>query len=77
MFFLLFEWLYYGAFHVESCFALCSCVFLVLFSIVITSLGEERAGLLASRAFVVVFFFARINFVLFLFLLVSRVGCGL
>ena len=35
-----------------SCLTLC---FRVLFSIVITSLGEERAGLCASRAFVFLF----------------------
>ena len=40
------------AFHVESYFAPCSHVFSVLFSIVIPSLGEERAGLYASLAFV-------------------------
>ena len=34
-------------FHVESYLALCSCVFSVLVSIVITSLGEERACLCA------------------------------
>ena len=37
---------------VLSCFALCSVFFFsVLFSIVVTSLGEERAGLYAYRAF--------------------------
>ena len=40
---------YYGALRVEYCLALCSRV--VLFSIVITSLWEERAGLCAFRAF--------------------------
>ena len=44
--------LYYGAFQVESYLALYSYVLVVLFSIVITSLGEERAGIYASRAFV-------------------------
>ena len=34
-----------GAFHIESCLALCSLLLSVLFSIVITSFGEERAGL--------------------------------
>ena len=37
------------------CLALCSRVFQLPFSIVITSLGEERAGLCASRAFVCLF----------------------
>ena len=51
-----------------------------LFSIVITSLLEERAGLYASRAFVCLscmrcFFFCFVFF-LFLFLVVSGVGCG-
>ena len=41
---------YYGAFHVESCPALCSCGLSVLLGIAITSLGEDRAGLYASRA---------------------------
>ena len=43
-----------GAFHVESCLARCTrVVFLsVLFGVVITSLGEEKAGLCASPAFV-------------------------
>ena len=50
-----------------------SSYFFILFSIVITSLGEERAGLCASRAFVLYVLF----FVIFLFLLVSGVGCGL
>ena len=36
---------YYGAFHVEACLAPFSRVFSP-FSIMITSLGEERAGLL-------------------------------
>ena len=44
---------YYEAFHVASCLALCSRVF---FSIVITSLGEERAGVCGFRAFVCLFF---------------------
>ena len=43
-----------------------------LFSIAITSLGEERANLSALRAF----FFALIIFVCFLFLFVSGKGCG-
>ena len=43
---------YYGAFHVESCLALCSGVLSVLFSIVISALGEERGGLYATRALV-------------------------
>ena len=56
-----------------SCLTLC---FRVLFSIVITSLGEERAGLCASRAFVCLFC-ARQCLSFFLFLLVSRTGCCL
>ena len=43
---------YYEAFHVQSYHAPCSHVLLVLFNIVITSLGRERADLYASRAFV-------------------------
>ena len=56
--------------------SLSSCFFVPL-SIVITSLGEEGAGLCASRAFEVLFVLHVLVFVLFLFLLVSRVGCGL
>ena len=42
---------------VLSCLAVCFriVIFSVLFSIVITSLWEERAGLCASRAFVCLF----------------------
>ena len=50
-----FVWLcvfYYGSFHVEACLVLCPRAFSVLFTIVITSLGEETAGLYASRTFV-------------------------
>ena len=47
---------YYGAFHVVLLFVL---VFFSPFSIMITSLGEERAGLCASRAFV---YFSPVNF---------------
>ena len=44
---------YYEAFHVECYLASCPHVlFLVLCSIVTTSLGNERAGPHASRAFV-------------------------
>ena len=46
---------YYGTIHVESCQALCSHDFSVLFSIVITSCREEGAGLWSSRAFVCLF----------------------
>ena len=42
---------YYGAFRVE-CLSSCSSV---LFNIVITSIGEVRAGQCASRAFVCLF----------------------
>ena len=62
-----FVWLcgfYTRAFSVASCLALCSRVFSVLFSIVITLLGEVRAGLFAfHHLFVVVVFF----FVFFFF----------
>ena len=53
---------YYGAFHVESCLALCSRGFFFFspLSIVITSLGEERACMCASRAFMFDYF-AHIN----------------
>ena len=68
--------------HFSVCFnvlmssrALCP-HFSVCFSILITSLGEEGAALCASRTFVCLFCACMI-FVLFLFLLVSRVGCGL
>ena len=43
---------YQEAFHVKSYLARCFHVFSVLFSTVITSLGEESAGLYASRTFV-------------------------
>ena len=45
----------YWPFHVEYCLALCSHVFSVLFSNVIISLGEERAGLSASHVIVCLF----------------------
>ena len=47
------------------------CFFLILFSIMITSLGEEGAGLCVSRAFICLFLHASIS-VLFL-----MIGCGL
>ena len=44
---------YYGAFYVEFRLALCSRVVVFSpFSIVITSLGEERVGLCTSCAFI-------------------------
>ena len=60
-----------------SCFkvfpySLSSC-FVIPFSIVFISLGEEGAGLCASRAFVCLFCI----FVIFLFLLLWGVGCSL
>ena len=55
----------YGQFRVESWV-------LVLFSILITSLGEKGAVLYASCAFVCLSFVRY-----FLFFLVSRVACGL
>ena len=52
--------------------------FSVPFSIVITSLQEERAGLCASCAFVCSLFILHpLISVLFLFFLVSQVGCSL
>ena len=50
----------------EPCLALCLRVFSVLFSIVITSLEEERAGLCASRAFVCLSYAGQLG-----------IGCGL
>ena len=71
---------YHEAFHVVSYLGLCSHAYCVLFSIVITSLGEESVGLYASRAFVCLScmsFFSS----LFLFLLVSETAancdCGI
>ena len=62
-----------------SCFKVFPCslssCFVIPLSIVITSLGEEGAGLCASRAFVFVLYV--LVFVIFLFLMVSGVGCGL
>ena len=43
---------YHEAFHVESYLSPCPPVLSVLFIIVITSLGERRAGIYASRTFV-------------------------
>ena len=43
---------YHCVFHVESYLASCSHDFSVHFSIVITSLGEERADIYASRVFI-------------------------
>ena len=60
---------------VLSCLALCFHVFSVLFSIVITSLGEERAGLCASCAFL--FILHTSISILFLFLLVTEIHCSL
>ena len=51
---------YYGPFHVGSCLALCS-VFSLLFSTVITSLGEERE-LVYVLLVLLVAYFARIKF---------------
>ena len=57
--------------------SLSSCFFISC-SIGITSLGEEVAGLCVSRAFVCLFDFLHVLVsVLFPFLLVSGVGCGL
>ena len=57
-----------------SSLALCFHVFSVLCSIVITSPGEERAGLSASLAFVCLI--CMHQFVLFLFLLTAACDCG-
>ena len=53
-------WFSLGAFHVESSLALCSRVVVFFFSVlfystVIISLGDERAGLCASRITVCLF----------------------
>ena len=50
--------------------------FFVLSIVLFISLGEEKAGLCTSRGFISLFCTRRF-FVLFLFLLVSGVGCGL
>ena len=47
--------LYCEAFHAEYCLFPYAYIFSVLFSIVISSLGEERAGLFAFRVFVCLF----------------------
>ena len=44
------------------CASFCSCVFFSPFSIVITSLGEERANLSAFRAFVRLCLFGFVGF---------------
>ena len=61
-------WFLLWGVYVESCLAFCSRVFffvffffICLFSIVIISLGEERAGLCASGA-VFCMLFARVRF---------------
>ena len=65
----------------DACFKVFPCslssCFFIPFSIVITSLGEEGAGLRASCAFDCLFCTLVFFFVIFLFLLVSGVGCGL
>ena len=60
-----FVWLcgfYYRAFRVEFCLALCNRVFLVLFNIVITSLGEDRASWSGCFSCILFVYFARVNF---------------
>ena len=65
----------YGAHHVLKSCSLSSC-FVLPFSTVISSFGEEGAGLCASRAFVCLFWACW--FLSFFFsLLVSGVVCGL
>ena len=59
----------YSVLHVQSCLALCSHAFSVLFSIVITSLGGERVNMLLMHSFV---YFARNNFCPFSFPLGDR-----
>ena len=57
--FLFFVWIcgfYYGSFRVESGLSNCYRVLSVLFSILITSLGEESAGVCAFRAIVCLFY---------------------
>ena len=54
-----------------------SLCFVIPFSNVITSLGEEGAGLFASRALIVVCFVRVRFFHFFLFLFASGVGCSL
>ena len=70
---------YYEAFHVQSYVPPCSHLLSVLFSIVITLLGEERAGtcIYASRAFVFILHASRFVFLSSTGDMVSRVGCGL
>ena len=62
-----------------SCFKVFPCsltsCFFISFSIVIASLVEEGAGLCASRTIVCLFLHVLVS-VIFLFLLVSGVGCG-
>ena len=48
-----------------------------MFLYVITSLGEEGVDLCASRVFVCLFVLHVLVFVLYIFLLVSGLGCGL
>ena len=60
----------------KSSLALCP-RFSVCFSSLISSLGEEGACLCASRTFVCLFVLRVYAFVLFLFLLESKVGCSL
>ena len=63
-----------------SCFKVFPCslssCFVISFSIVIASLGEEGAGVCASRAFVCLFLHVLVS-VIFLFLLLSGVGCSM
>ena len=66
--------LFYDAVCFMSCLVLfCSCVFSP-FSITITSLGEERA--IVSVLLVMLFDLLLFDYVCFLFLLVSGMGCG-
>ena len=65
---------FFMVFTTERFVLVLSCFF-SHFSIVITSLVEEGAGLCAARA--CVFYFASVNCVLFLYLFVSEVGFGL
>ena len=63
-----------GCFMLSSAFLFVLVFSLVLFSIVIISLVEERVYVLIVHLFV---YFARVNVCPFFFLFVSGVGCGL
>ena len=68
--------LIYEAFHVILPCSLFSCFFSILFSIVITSLGEERAGLCASRACACLSYMCYFLCFFYFFLLAAAYDCG-